>query len=79
MRDKIGLIIGLILGLYGLYRIDYILYLGLNYFGKYFFFALFNIFALYLFWFLYKKPKGKWKNIAPLIYGAVLFAAGLGV
>ncbi|WP_457560999.1 hypothetical protein [Caminibacter sp.] len=79
MKDKIGLIIGLVIGLYGLFRIDYELYLGLNYFGKYVFFALFNIFIIYFYWFLYKKSKGAWKNIFPLIYGIFLLIVGLSV
>ena len=54
---KIFLIVGIVLGLLGLFRIDYTLYLGLNYFGKYVFFAFFNGFIIYLFWILYKKSK----------------------
>ncbi|GAB6045337.1 hypothetical protein JCM11957_09350 [Caminibacter profundus] len=67
-----GLIIGLILGIYGLVRIDYVLYMGLNYFGKYVFFGLFNIFTLYFFWFFYKKFSGWLQIVMPAIYGFII-------
>ena len=79
MKDKAGLIIGLLIGLFGLYRIDYVLYLGLNYFGKYVFFVIFNIFVVYLFWILYKKTKGVLKQLGPLFLGLLIFIIGLNV
>ncbi len=79
MKDKTGLVIGLMIGLFGLYKIDRILCLGLNYFGKYVFFGLFNIFALYGFWFCYKKFKGVWKNLAPILYSFIFLIAGLSI
>jgi hypothetical protein len=79
VKDRLGLIIGIVIGLYGLYRVDYILYLGLNYFGKYIFFVIFNLFVLYSFWFLHKKTKGVWKNLAPLLFGIVLLIFGLSL
>ena len=68
----VGVIIGLLLGLYGLYRIDYVLFEGLNYFGKYVFFALFNIFVLYIFWFFYKKFSGYIQPAVIILYGLIL-------
>ena len=77
MKSHIGLVIGLIMGLYGLYRIDNILIKGLNYFGKYVFFGLFNIFCLYLFWFFYKRFEGYMKILMPLLFGIVLLLLGV--
>lgn len=75
----IGLIIGLILGLYGLFRIDSVLYEGLNYFGKYVFFALFNIFVLYFYWLFFKKFGG-WLQIAmPILLGIILLLFGVKI
>jgi len=51
----IGLIIGIFLGIVGLYRIDIILIAGLNYFGKYVFFGLFHLFIIYLYYLAFKK------------------------
>jgi len=77
LKSHIGLVIGLIMGLYGLYRIDNILIKGLNYFGKYVFFGLFNIFCLYLFWFFYKRFEGYMKILMPLLFGIVLLLLGV--
>jgi len=77
--ERLGLILGLIIGLYGLYKIDYILYEGLNYFGKYVFFTLFNLFVLYLFWFFYKRFNGYLKIIMPLLWGAVILLGGFKI
>ena len=75
--ERLGLILGLIIGLYGLYKIDYILYEGLNYFGKYVFFTLFNLFVLYLFWFFYRRFSGYLKIIMPLLWGVVILLVGV--
>jgi len=77
--ERLGLILGLIIGLYGLYKIDYILYKGLNYFGKYVFFTLFNLFVLYLFWFFYKRFSGYLKIIMPLLWGVVILLGGFKI
>jgi hypothetical protein len=77
VRDYIGLILGFFIGLYGLVKIDYVLYEGLNYFGKYVFFVLFNIFCLYLFWFFYKRFNGYLRILMPIMYGLVLMLLGV--
>jgi len=77
--ERLGLILGLIIGLYGLYKIDYILYGGLNYFGKYVFFTLFNLFVLYIFWFFYKRFSGYLKIIMPLLWGVVILLVGVKI
>jgi len=59
--DKVALIIGIILGIVGLYKIDIVLIAGLNYFGKYVFFGLFNLFIVYIYYFSFKKSKF-WKK-----------------
>ena len=74
--DKISLIVGLILGMIGLYKIDMVLIEGLNYFGKYVFFILFQLFILYLYYLSFIKTKGVIKIISPVILGLILFIAG---
>jgi len=69
----IGILLGIVLGLYGLFRIDYVLYEGLNYFGKYVFFTLFNLFVLYVFWFFYKRFSGWVQPAIITLYGLVIF------
>ena len=73
----IGLIIGIILGAIGLYKIDIVLIAGLNYFGKYVFFGLFHFFIIYLYYLSFKKFQGKLKIVMPIILGAVLFVLGV--
>ena len=74
---KIGFIIGLILGIIGLYKIDMTLIVGLNYFGKYVFFVLFQLFIIYLYYFSFKKLKGWKSTAASLVLGAILFYGGI--
>ena len=73
----LGLIIGIILGIIGLYKIDVILIAGLNYFGKYVFFGLFQLFIIYLYYLSFKKFKGKWKIIMPIVLGAIILILGV--
>jgi len=73
----LGLIIGIILGIIGLYKIDIILIAGLNYFGKYVFFGLFQLFIIYLYYLSFKKFNGKWRIIMPIILGLIIFIAGI--
>jgi len=73
----IGLIIGLVLGAVGMYRIDSVLYEGLNYFGKYVFFAMFNLFVLSLFFYFYKRFEGKLKIFMPILLGVVILLIGV--
>jgi len=72
-----GLIIGIILGIIGLYKIDMVLIVGLNYFGKYVFFGLFHLFIIYLYYLSFKRFKGKWKIIMPIILGLILLLLGI--
>ena len=73
----IGLIIGIILGAVGLYKLDLVLIAGLNYFGKYVFFGLFHLFIIYLYYVSFKRFKGKFKIIMPIVLGLVLFVLGI--
>ena len=77
MNKYIGLIIGIVLGLIGLYKIDIILIAGLNYFGKYVFFGLFNLFLIYLYYIAFKKFKSKLKIVMPAILGVILLILGI--
>ena len=70
--DKLGLIIGIILGIIGLYKIDIILIAGLNYFGKYVFFGLFHIFIVYMFYLSFKKFSGYMKILMPILFGLII-------
>jgi len=69
--------LSLVLGLWGLKEIDFTLYEGLNYFGKYVFFAIFNIAIFYSFYYLYKQ-KPIIKIVGSIILGSLLFAGGIG-
>ena len=68
----IGLIIGIILGVIGLYKIDIVLISGLNYFGKYVFFGLFHLFIIYMFYLSYKKFNGYLKKLMPILFGLII-------
>ncbi len=73
----IGLIIGIVLGFIGIYKIDVVLIKGLNYFGKYVFFVIFHLFILYIYYFIYKKSEGRLKIILPIIFGMILLLFGI--
>jgi len=55
MMNKAGFIVGVVLGIIGLYKIDMFLIPTLDYFGKYVFFGLINFFIVYLYYVAYKK------------------------
>jgi len=67
--NRIGLIIGYVLMFAGLYKIDSFILPTLDYFGKYVFFIMMNLFLI---WSVYKVSKSKLK-IAPVILGAIVF------
>jgi len=77
----IGLIIGIILGVIGLYKIDIVLIAGLNYFGKYVFFGLFHLFIIYMFYLSFKRFSGYMKILMPVFLGVIILLASfkLGV
>ena len=72
---KIGLIIGFILTSIGMYKINKFLIPTLDYFGKYVFFVIFNIF---IFWSLLKSYKfnTKLKIIMPIFIGIFVIIIG---
>jgi len=65
-------ILGIVLGLIGLYKLDLVLIAGLNYFGKYVFFGLFHLFVVYFYYLSYKK---NW--YLSIIIGGILFVLGI--
>ena len=75
--DKIGLLIGIILGAIGLYKLDIVLIAGLNYFGKYVFFVLFHLFIIYIYYLSYKKFSGFMKTIMPIFIGIIILLLGI--
>jgi len=75
--DKIGLLIGIILGAIGLYKIDIVLIAGLNYFGKYVFFVLFHLFIIYVYYLSYKKFSGFMRVLMPVFLGIVILLLGV--
>jgi hypothetical protein len=75
--QKTGLIIGLILTIIGMYNIDMFLVPTLNYFGKYVFFAAFNIFVFWVLWTFYKKFNGNLKTLMPVVWGVVILLIGV--
>jgi ABC-type lipoprotein release transport system permease subunit len=75
--QKIGLIIGLILTIIGMYNIDKFIIPTLDYFGKYVFFTAINIFVFWVLWSFYKKFNGNLKIIMPIVWGVVILLIGV--
>jgi len=75
--DRLALIIGIILGIIGLYKLDIVLIAGLNYFGKYVFFILFHLFIIYIYYLSYKKFSGFMKTIMPIFIGIIILLLGI--
>ncbi|WP_096258226.1 hypothetical protein [Lebetimonas natsushimae] len=80
--DKAGLIIGLILAVAGLYYIDenILLSFELNqskWFGRYVFFATFNVLILWVLWVFYKKFGGLLKITMPVLFGIIVLFIGI--
>jgi hypothetical protein len=75
--EKIGLMVGVVLTIIGMVRIDGFLLPTLDYFGKYVFFGAFNIFVFWVEWVFYKKFNGYLKILMPLIWGAVILLLGV--
>lgn len=64
---KAGYFTGILLTAFAVYKLDLILIEGLNYFGKYVFFALFHIVVLYSFYAVFNAQN--WKKLIPLFEG----------
>jgi hypothetical protein len=77
--DKIGLIVGIVLSLVGLYKIDSFLYPTLDYFGKYVFFTLMNIFSIWLVYLFFKSFNGFLKILMPTLMGGVVLLVGVKI
>ena len=77
--EKIGLIIGGVLTIIGIYRIDKFLIPTLDYFGKYVFFIVFNIFVFWSLWIFYKKFSGFLKIIMPVVFGIIILLIGVKI
>ncbi|EDM24530.1 hypothetical protein FE773_08210 [Caminibacter mediatlanticus TB-2] len=75
--NKLGLIIGEILVVIGLFFIDRFLFPTLDYFGKYVFFIAFNLFCIFLPLFFYKKFNGILKIAMPIIIGIAILLLGI--
>ena len=75
--DKAGLIIGAVLSLIGMYKIDMFLLPTLDYFGKYVFFAAINIFVFWVVYVFYKKFSGILKIAMPVVFGFVIMMLGI--
>jgi hypothetical protein len=79
--NKIGLIIGVILSIIGMYYIDrnILLSFELNnskWFGKYVFFLAFNVLILWVLLVFYKKFEGVLKITMPLLFGIIILFIG---
>jgi len=77
--QKIGLIIGGVLTIIGMYNIDKFLIPTLDYFGKYVFFAAFNFFVFWVLWVFYKKFSGFLKTIMPVMFGIIILLIGVRI
>ena len=76
--EKIGLIIGFILTSIGIYKLDKFLIPTLDYFGKYVFFIMLNLFIFWSLWISYKFNK-KLKIVMPIFIGGVIFIIGINM
>jgi len=76
--EKIGFLIGFILTSIGMYKIDKFLIPTLDYFGKYAFFIIFNIFIFWSLWKSYKFNK-KLKIVMPIFVGIVISIIGMNI
>jgi len=74
--EKLGLIVGVVLTIIGMYKIDKFLIPTLDYFGKYVFFIVFNIFVFWIAWVFYKKFNGLVKVVMPIIFGIIVLLIG---
>jgi hypothetical protein len=80
--NKLGLIIGLILSIIGMYFIDrnILLSFELNHskwFGRYVYFIAFNVLVLWVLWIFYKKFRGILKILMPLLFGIIILFIGV--
>ena len=76
--EKIGLIIGFILTGIGMYKIDKFLIPTLDYFGKYVFFTILNIFIFWSLWKSYKFNE-KLRIVMPIFIGLVILIMGINI
>ena len=84
MMNTIGLIIGLILTIIGIYYIDknILLSFELNqskWFGRYVFFVAFNILVVWVEWVFYKKFSGILKITMPILFGIIILFIGVKI
>jgi hypothetical protein len=80
--EKAGLILAIILSIVGVYFIDknILISFELNHskwFGKYVFFAAFNILIFWSLWVFYKKFEGIFKIIVPIMFGVIILFIGV--
>jgi hypothetical protein len=80
--NKLGLIIGVVLSIIGLYFIDknILISFELNHskwFGRYVFFAAFNVLILWTVWIFYRKFSGILKITMPLLFGIIILFIGV--
>jgi hypothetical protein len=80
--NKLGLIIGLILSIIGMYFIDrnILLSFELNHskwFGRYVYFIAFNVLVLWVLWIFCKKFRGILKILMPLLFGIIILFIGV--
>jgi hypothetical protein len=75
--EKIGLIIGGVLTIIGIYKIDKFLIPTIDYFGKYVFFVAFNIFVFWVLWVFYKKFSGFLQIVIPIVFGVIIMLIGV--
>jgi len=80
--NKLGLIIGLILSVIGIYFIDKNILLSFEmnqskWVGRYIFFGAYHILILWVLYALYKKFEGILKILMPLLFGGIILFLGL--
>jgi hypothetical protein len=75
--EKVGLIVGFILTIIGMYKIDIFLIPTLDYFGKYVFFGVINIFVFWMLIVFYKKFRGVLQIVMPIVFGVIIMLIGV--
>jgi hypothetical protein len=75
--EKVGLIVGFILTIIGMIKIDIFLIPTLDYFGKYVFFGVINIFVFWMLIVFYKKFRGVLQIVMPIVFGVIIMLIGV--
>ncbi len=75
--EKISLILSFLLVGAGIFKLDFFLIPTLDYFGKYVFFVMINIFVFWVCYQFFRYFKGTLRIVMPLLYGLIICLLGV--